>query len=1128
MVGRRKPDDGHNAGVEHKITAGGAPMMTPDGVRMQRALTAAAMTIDLKDKKIVKRLKSFRQDWQAEAWSYYRTTPLVGFGADFVANAMSRLRFHVAWQEDVSDWPNEIDPDDAPEEMDERVYETATNILARLDSGQGLMEMARKCAYGLTLPGEVVVLGREEEDSITGTKAERFDAYSTSEIDLSKADRGEISVRTTPAGMGTASSDITSFKIDPATAWFFRVWRPDPEYSQLAATPMQRILEACEEQGLLRRYMRGSYRSRLNAGIFEVPQEWGLGPNSQFDDNGNPIDKLADDLVAALMTAVGDEASAATVVPYVIHAPAETLGKARHITFDRTFDDRAMEMRRRLDEEIASGLDLPDQVLLGLGDVKFRNAEVITKEQFKLHLEPLAIVLVKAWTLGFMLPMLIADGVDPEVARQYTIWYDAAAITSDPDQSESSKFGYDRGVLSARAWLNANNYTEEDMPDDDELAARAEGIPWPILKPLIPRQPKPGAPPEPEAPPGVDQLPEGQAPVPAPSGENSGKAPVPAPRAVPQAAGLVAAGGRPTRPLVRHLGRRMAIAEAMCRMKIQQLADASMRRGFERIGAATRTKARDAGPEMMGLLAGIDNRAIVTQLGYPAVTRLGVDPQRHLGAELNQLEGRFREAVQAHQYRMVSMLSDATGTSVETLIERSAASWAHATDHAWAEFEKSLNRLAHDKLFLALVAAGPEQRLVAANLPPVEGDARLMGEFDATISVPAGIVRDAMSIAGGMGNPTGGDPSTLQGVSGGPIMDDLLAESGVASEGFEWMYGDSATRARPFEPHEDLGTGGEDGGGVTFTSYDDPVLANPNDFPDGATYFPGDHAGCQCDVVNRLVDTSGDGIVEDPVSPSGLADRGFGEAPIGEAEFAKSATPGYGYPKGDYPVGTVAEPRPLRPRAPAEGKTTLGRLQDWQRFPGESAAGMSKDEYLHSVQIPRAEQLRGINWSSGMQTEVQQRAVTAYEAGAYEDLNAALRAENPFAALQAMDREDRLVMGGLDQAIQGSKTTDTTVVYRGVTNGKDFLSGLKKVGDGFTDRGYVSTSLSDTIAERFGMGARHGAAMLEIELPPGTPSFMMPPGGGLAEVVLPRGSSFELVERTSDTIRLRWVGVGVI
>jgi hypothetical protein len=816
-----------------EVTSAGGETVTVDGVaRRQRTITAAATVLDIANRKVIKRLKTTRQDWQDEAWEYYDTNPLVGFGADFIANAMSRFRFYIAWQSDVSDWPNEIDPDNIPPELDERAYKTAQDTLSRFDAGQGLMEMARKAAYCLSLPGEFFVVGREERLP-NGQTRERFDSYSASEIDLSKADKGIIEIKTSPS-----ANEREVIKIDPERSVVFRVWRPHPRYGQLASTPMRRVLEMCEEQGLLRRYMRGASRSRLNAGILEVPIEWKLGPTENTNDQGEQYDKLADDLVSALMTGIEDEASAATVVPYVVHAPADSLGKARLITFARDFDKLSLEIRARLDQEIASGLDLPDQVLLGLGQVKFRNAEVITAEQAKLHLEPLAVVLVRSWSVGFLYPAMEAEGIEPEISRQFTIWYDAAAVTSDPDQSQSSNFGVENDMISDDAWRRANNYTDEDAPSEEDIARRATRRT--ANRPVAPGDEEEDA----------DGFPFG-----------------------------LAAAGRTSGPVER-LGRRMATAESIVRLKVQLAADTAMRRAFERIGAASRQRAGT----QAHLMKGIDNAAIVTRLGMETVIRLGVNPEQHLSLELSRLRERYLELVQAHQYSIVAMISDASKTPLEKLTERTAASWARAVDHSWVEMQGRLLKLAGDELFLAMVASAPRQRAMVA--APLERDAATLGEFDATITVPAGIVRDALSIAGGQTVPNESDPGTLGGVASGPIVEDALGEAGLRIEEFEWLYGDAATRTKPFEPHLALD-------GVMFSGFDDPQLANPDSFPPGPFFYPGDHAYCQCEIAPRIVETDPAVVVRDPVSPSELRRRGLEQAPAAEAERAKSAVPSY-------------------------------------------------------------------------------------------------------------------------------------------------------------------------------------------------------------------------------------------
>jgi hypothetical protein len=61
------------------------------------------------------------------------------------------------------------------------------------------------------------------------------------------------------------------------------------------------------------------------------------------------------------------------------------------------------------------------------------------------------------------------------------------------------------------------------------------------------------------------------------------------------------------------------------------------------------------------------------------------------------------------------------------------------------------------------------------------------------------------------------------------------------------VYGDPSARSAPFEPHEALD-------GVDFETWDDPVLANEEGWPDTDFYAPGDHFGCLCDFEVRFAE----------------------------------------------------------------------------------------------------------------------------------------------------------------------------------------------------------------------------------------------------------------------------------
>jgi hypothetical protein len=839
------------------VKAGGEVVYVDGVERTQRPITAAAMNIDLGDKRMRKRLRATRtgQEWQDEAWSYFDTIGIVGFSGDFIANALSRLRWFIGWSEFPGDPPAEVRPDEAPDGMDLRAYGVASEALRRLNTGMGVTEMARKAAYSLTLPGEMYVIGRIDENG-----DERFDAWSTSEVDLASKDgAGPVKIRTSPS----ADSVI---EVDPDTSVFVRIWRPHPRWSDLAMTPMRRLLEPCDELRLIRRYFRDAARSRTNGGIWMIPEEWGFSREANRNEDGTPgSDRMQDLMVEAWTMALDDEESGAAVIPIVVHSKSEFLGKAVYQTFDRPYDATASQRSERLHEEIAGGIDLPDQVVLGLGDVKFRNAEVITNEQFRLHLEPLAVVLVRSLAAGYLYPFMEAAGVDFEVARQFTFWYDPAQITADPDRSESSQFGYVNKLLSGVAWRTYNGYKDDDAPDEEELAQRASSTPAPPVSPL-----------------GNDATP------------TPNEQPV-APAADAQPPALAASAARRQ---VARLGGRLARAEMLTRRDLQNWTDQAMRRSFERIGAQVRSR-----PGMKAALAGVQNGAIVASLGVDAIAAAGVNPEAVVTEELGRLEDRWKAAAAAHVGNCVGLVARAAQQSPERVLANLGDRPARAIDHAWGTLVEKLRRLAGEPMFQALVAASATKLVVPATVSVVDEIGFDEGEFDAAVAVPAGLIREALSIIGGSPAPTPADPDSLGGVANGEFVDDALDEVGLGVEGYVWMYGDASTRSRTFEPHEDLD-------GEEFEDFTDPILTNSESFPDAPFYFPGDHAYCQCEYGPRIVDRVA--AVPDPVSPSGLAERGLASAPANESAFAKSAVPSstteYPMPIRESPYPSSVEP----------------------------------------------------------------------------------------------------------------------------------------------------------------------------------------------------------------------------
>ena len=92
-------------------------------------------------------------------------------------------------------------------------------------------------------------------------------------------------------------------------------------------------------------------------------------------------------------------------------------------------------------------------------------------------------------------------------------------------------------------------------------------------------------------------------------------------------------------------------------------------------------------------------------------------------------------------------------------------------------------------------------------------------------------MRQTSAIVGGASQ----EQASLASISTGPYVLSKLSSVGLVLSGYEWVYGDPATRKTPYEPHLN-----EDG-----------KLSNI-DLSDFNGQYPGDHAYCGCHLEPKF------------------------------------------------------------------------------------------------------------------------------------------------------------------------------------------------------------------------------------------------------------------------------------
>lgn len=375
--------------------------------------------------------------WQRTAWNWYDTIGEYRYACSWVGNLLSRATLHVT-------------KDHSPTTDADAV--AAMNSLFGGEEGQ--REMLRQLGVQFTVAGEAYLIGEDGGED----PGDRWWVAAASEV--------------TKAGdtWKVGKKDID----DPLV---IRLWKPHPRNNTAPDSPSRAVLPILSEINGLTQHVAASIDSRLaGAGILLLPDgiSFATTPVEGTDADGNPVQQVTGELDAFLfefmqtmMTAIGNRADPAALVPILLQAPAEALEHIRHLTLATPFDEQAIELRKEAIRRLALGMDMPPEILTGTGEINHWGAWQVEEASIKAHTEPLLQIIVQSLTDGYLRPYL-EDVMDEEEARRYEIVADTSKMRLRPNRSKEAIELYDRAVLSAEAMVRENGFDETDMMDDSE------------------------------------------------------------------------------------------------------------------------------------------------------------------------------------------------------------------------------------------------------------------------------------------------------------------------------------------------------------------------------------------------------------------------------------------------------------------------------------------------------------------------------------------------------------------------------------------------------------------------------------------------------------------------------------
>lgn len=424
------------------------------------ALTAAAVPINLGDAASWQMFKLGDHRWQWEAWRHYDICGEMRFVVNWMGNAVSRCRLYAAQVTDDG-----VVGDEVEDERVKLIAETMFGTPAAKAQAQRLM------GINMMVAGDCFIVAEGYQNA----QEDKWYVCSSSEV-YRRGD--DIMVRRSITHGGG------QYKLNPKTDLLIRAWNPHPRRYDAADSTVRAILPVLREMEQCTKRVFAELDSRLaGAGILLLPDNIDFARSPQ-ENPGDPLPSGVDGFAALLQrtmaTSMQQRDSAAAVVPIILQAATDALDKIKHLTFDSTISEHISELRKDAVGRMAMSLDIPPEVLTGMGGSNHWSSWQIEESSIKIHIEPLLIQLADALNIGYFQPALKAAGIaNPE---KMTLWFDIAALTVRPNRSEQAMQFAEKEFISAKAARENAAFTEDDAPSKQELQ-------YALVKALVLAQP---------------------------------------------------------------------------------------------------------------------------------------------------------------------------------------------------------------------------------------------------------------------------------------------------------------------------------------------------------------------------------------------------------------------------------------------------------------------------------------------------------------------------------------------------------------------------------------------------------------------------------------------------------------
>jgi hypothetical protein len=235
-----------------------------------------------------------------------------------------------------------------------------------------------------------------------------------------------------------------------------RIYSPHPVRPDEGDSAFRNVLEPAKILLAYDKLTRAQTQSRLaQAGILIVPSAMETGV--QGDPFGEGLERV-------MTAAIADPDSPAAMVPIKIELESRVPRDAiKHITFDRPFDDKIPQKVEQAINRIALGLDIPPELIYGLGDMNHWTAWASQDETWRSTLSPLAEIVAGVHEVV----LEIAAG------KRATVDPDPTNLLARRSSVEDAIKGAAIGAVSLEYVRDAMGATGEDAATEEDLRIMA-------------------------------------------------------------------------------------------------------------------------------------------------------------------------------------------------------------------------------------------------------------------------------------------------------------------------------------------------------------------------------------------------------------------------------------------------------------------------------------------------------------------------------------------------------------------------------------------------------------------------------------------------------------------------------